>query len=222
VDSWRISPECGVPWKTGLPWLSRLTIYGADGKSRGHLRQWSWDDVIFRRELKLISPTKDGITVFRAEKSFALGQSAVRAGEMLVARWPDANALVRVEKVAANDVIYFRLPDAAGEDFAGASKSIGDPQARERIMEFASLAEAAAKGQPQEKAQAMVALGDAFEAAWKRSRKNADETFSQGGASLVLRENGHALGFTNLFEDLTLFYQVPGLPKEARDEYIQL
>lgn len=111
---------------------------------------------------------------------------------------------------------------AAGEDFAGASKSIGDPQARERIMEFASLAEAAAKGQPQEKAQAMVALGDAFEAAWKRSRKNADETFSQGGASLVLRENGHALGFTNLFEDLTLFYQVPGLPKEARDEYIQL
>ncbi len=105
--------NCSIPWKAGLPWFARLTIYGADGKSRGHLRQWSWDDVVFRRELKLISPTKNGITVFRAEKSFALGQATVREGETLVARWPDVTALTRAEERAGREIIYFRLPDAA-------------------------------------------------------------------------------------------------------------
>lgn len=104
--------NCSIPWKAGLPWFTRLTIYGADGKSRGHLRQWSWDDVVFRRELKLVSPTKNGITVFRAEKSFALGQAAVREGETLVARWPDIAASARAEERTAREVIYFRLPDA--------------------------------------------------------------------------------------------------------------
>ena len=101
---WKKLPE--------LPWFTRLTIYGADGKSRGHLRQWSWDDVVFRRELKLVSPTRNGITVFRAEKSFALGQAAVREGETLVARWPDIAALARAVERTAREVIYFRLPDA--------------------------------------------------------------------------------------------------------------
>lgn len=124
--------NCSIPWKAGLPWFSRLTIYGTDGKSHGHLRQWSWDDVVFRHELALTSPMKDGIAAFRAEKSFGLGRTLVREGEMLVARGPDSAALSRVENAVAHDVIYFRLPDAAassGGSLRGFSQRgrTGDP-----------------------------------------------------------------------------------------------
>lgn len=111
--------KCDVPWRAGLPWFGRLTIYGGNGQSRGHLRHWSWDDVIFRRELSVQPEKAPGITVFRAVKPLAIGKSVLREGELLVVKRPDATALSRVEKALGRDEIFFRLPDAA--DSAGGS-----------------------------------------------------------------------------------------------------
>ena len=110
LDAWR--SHCQIPWKAGLPWFARLTLYGSDGKSRGHLRNWAWDEVVFRRELHLITAPVHGITEFRAEKTFAIGHTTLQAGETLVARRPDPTDLARIEKAAARDLVFFRLPDA--------------------------------------------------------------------------------------------------------------
>ena len=110
LDAWR--QHCGIPWQAGLPWFSRLTLYGSDGKSRGHLREWAWDEVIFRRELHLLAPPAHGISTFRVEQPIALGHTTLRAGDTLVARWPDPADLARIEKSAARDLVFFRLPDA--------------------------------------------------------------------------------------------------------------
>ena len=109
LDAWR--NHCGIPWKAGLPWFARLTLYGSDGKSRGHLREWAWDDVVFRRELHWQKSPEHGISVFCAGKPFALGQATVQAGETLVARRQDPAALAHIEKAAARELVFFRLPD---------------------------------------------------------------------------------------------------------------
>ncbi|MES2921537.1 MAG: hypothetical protein V4819_08325 [Verrucomicrobiota bacterium] len=86
---------------------------------------------------------------------------------------------------------------ASNEDFAGASRYVEDLQLQERITAFGSMAEAAGRGEPLEKAQAMIALGDAFEHAWKQLGTEDSDRFYQGATSLVLRENARGLGFSD-------------------------
>lgn len=105
--------ECRIPWHVGLPWFARLTVYGADGRSRGHFRQWSWDDVVFRRELRVAEAPREGITMLRVDAPFALGKSILQAGDTLVARWPDLASVREIASAAARNEVYFRLPDAA-------------------------------------------------------------------------------------------------------------
>ncbi len=111
VREW--TKSCDIPWRAGLPWFARVTIYGANGKSRGHFRQWSWEDVIFKRGLHVEAPLKDGVTVLRATDAMALGRSAILKDERLVLRWPDRETVVAMEKAAARNVIFFRLPNGA-------------------------------------------------------------------------------------------------------------
>ena len=42
---------CRIPWYAGLPNFARLTVYDRAGKSRGHIRDWRWNDVCFNRAL---------------------------------------------------------------------------------------------------------------------------------------------------------------------------
>lgn len=137
--------ECRIPWCAGLPWFARLTVYGADGRSRGHFRQWSWDDVVFRRELRVTEAPREGITKLRVAAPFALGKSMLQAGDTLVARWPDLKAVHDMAKAAARDEVYFRLPDSAASSgwslrqFTARSGESSSPQltvkwARDRIV----------------------------------------------------------------------------------------
>jgi hypothetical protein len=43
--------KCRIPWRAGLPNFARLTLYNTAGKSRGHIRQWRWNDVSFNAGL---------------------------------------------------------------------------------------------------------------------------------------------------------------------------
>jgi len=105
---------CDIPWRAGLPWFSRLTLYDADGKSRGHFRSWSWDSVVFAPGLRVESPEKDGLTVLRAKDRVMLGRTEINKDERLVLRWCDIKTVAAVEKEAARDAIFFRLPGAGG------------------------------------------------------------------------------------------------------------
>jgi hypothetical protein len=105
---------CGIPWRAGLPWFSRLTLYDVDGKSRGHFRSWSWDSVIFALGLRVETPEKNGITVLRANDRVVVGRTKISKGERLVLRWADLKAVAAMEKEAGRDVVYFRLPDGGG------------------------------------------------------------------------------------------------------------
>ncbi len=117
--------SCRVPWRAGLPWFARLTIYGTDGRSRGHFRQWSWDDVVFRREAAVERPTRDGLTPLRIDHPMLLENKPVGKGELLVARWPDLAALRVLESTAGRDVVYFRLPDSSASSGWSLGQFIG-------------------------------------------------------------------------------------------------
>jgi hypothetical protein len=48
IDSWR---ACGKPWRAGLPVFARLSVYAANQKLRGQIRNWNWDELCFNRNL---------------------------------------------------------------------------------------------------------------------------------------------------------------------------
>ena len=222
LNAWR--SHCQIPWKAGLPWFARLTLYGTDGKSRGHLRNWAWDEVVFRRELHVISASAHGISEFRVEKAFAIGHTTLQAGETLVARRPDRTDLARIENSAARDLVLFRLPDptATGggslSDFANrtttttttstARLSLTHADGYDAFGDFEALSEmddpdnpdtAALVKELNEVAVDPTDLPTQFPAALVRQ---AFET------ALTTAQNATQMKLANLFEDLTFFQEL--------------
>ena len=106
----------GLPWRAGLPVFARATVMDANNKSRGHVREWSWDDICFNSALEIVSPTNLGVTMFRAKRDTRLEDAAVRAGQIVVTRLPDRAALSHAAAAApianARGVVFFRFPDS--------------------------------------------------------------------------------------------------------------
>lgn len=112
LERWR--QRCQTPWRAGLPWFARVSLYDKTGRSRGHIRRWSWDDICFNRDLATVSPTSMGMTVLKATAATSIGSSAIAEGETLVVRWPDLGALAAAGSDAPS-IVYFRLPNGAPE-----------------------------------------------------------------------------------------------------------
>ena len=109
---------CAIPWKAGLPNFSRITEYSRkDGLSRGHVRDWSWDQICFNPKLVPVTNTQNGTTLLRATDRTLIGNSPVQAGDLVGLRWPDRDALAsavqEVERTKAVGIVYFRLPDSS-------------------------------------------------------------------------------------------------------------
>lgn len=108
---------CPLPWRVGLPNFSRLTLVDKEGVSRGNIRRWDWGDVWFSSLLQPLGETKAGETRLGVTANGVLGATPLEAGETIVARYPDREALSSllpsVAASGAEGVIYFRL---AGED----------------------------------------------------------------------------------------------------------
>ena len=124
--------DCKIAWRAGLPTFARVTIFSADGKSRGHLRVWNWDDLSFNPALRPLGDTALGLTLFRAAGNARLGNTAVKDGDYIATRVPDrialGQAVAAAEKTTARGVTFFRLPD--GTDPSGFSlPQLGDLQA---------------------------------------------------------------------------------------------
>lgn len=109
--------RCSKPWRAGLPSFARLTLYDRDGKSRGHIRNFSWADVCFNPALATRDGERDGTTLFRATAPTVVANTPVAEGELVAARWPDRRLLERaVQKskaAGAAGVLWFRLPQAS-------------------------------------------------------------------------------------------------------------
>ncbi|HKP05160.1 MAG TPA: DUF3142 domain-containing protein [Chthoniobacterales bacterium] len=108
--------EVQIPWRVGLPVFARMTVFDPDGKSRGHVRNWNWDDVCFSSALEVVAPTNLGVTTLRAKRDTRVDNAVVRAGQLVTARLPDRAALSRAvsaaQKTNARGVVYFRFPDS--------------------------------------------------------------------------------------------------------------
>jgi hypothetical protein len=109
--------KCKTSWRAGLPAFARVTLFGPDGKSRGHVREWNWDDLCFNKSLVPLRATALGLTLFKAQASTRIANTPVKAEQRVAVRWPDRAALIRVieqvKKTNARGVVFFRLPDSS-------------------------------------------------------------------------------------------------------------
>ena len=109
--------KCRIPWRAGLPNFARLTVYNTAGKSRGHIREWRWNDVCFNTALVDANIKAGAETVLlRAVQKTQIAGTSINANELIAARWPNraalADAAVAAKAAKANGVIFFRLPDS--------------------------------------------------------------------------------------------------------------
>ena len=107
--------RCPVPWFAGLPTFARVTVYDAAGRSRGHLRAWDWDDLVFNPALVLDRPPAGGTTVLRAVRPTPVGESPLPAGGYAATRTAELAAIrdgmTQARAAGARGVVWFRLPD---------------------------------------------------------------------------------------------------------------
>lgn len=118
MAGWR---ACKIPWRAGLPTFARETTYSGAGDSRGHIRNFAWDDLCFNRGIETVGKTEKGVTLFQVKRETQLTGTPLNPGEWVAARWPDlaalSDAIAMAKRAGARGVTYFRLPE--GTDAGG-------------------------------------------------------------------------------------------------------
>lgn len=118
ISAWR---ACKIPWRAGLPNFARVTVFSPEGRSRGHIRNFSWSELCFDPALETETPSNLGVTLFRVVKPASLADTPLSVGETIAARWADPaavrGAIAAAKAAGAGGVIFFRLPD--GTDAGG-------------------------------------------------------------------------------------------------------
>lgn len=108
--------NCRTAWRAGLPSFARVTLFDLSGKSRGHIREWNWDDLCFNKSLATLRPTELGVTVFKPKAATRVTNTPVKVDQLLAVRRPDRAGLIRVieqvKKTNARGLVFFRLPDS--------------------------------------------------------------------------------------------------------------
>jgi hypothetical protein len=108
---------CQKPWRAGLPCFARLTVYDSKGKSRGQIRNWSWDEIVLNRAFVSTGPTELGTDLLRANSATRIANVRVQPGDQPAVRMTDrtalAEAIARVKETSAQGVVLFRFPDSS-------------------------------------------------------------------------------------------------------------
>jgi hypothetical protein len=108
--------KTGIAWRAGLPVFARATVFDAEGKSRGHVRAWNWDDICFNSALEIAAPTELGVTTLRAKRDTRVEDAAVRAEQLVTTRLPDraalSHAVAAARQTNARGMVFFRFPDS--------------------------------------------------------------------------------------------------------------
>lgn len=114
IDSWR---ACRKPWRAGLPVFARLSVYDANNKLRGQIRNWNWDEICFNQSFQLVRGGQFGTTILRAAIPTSIANTAIKAGEELIVREADRgtlqDAIAAALRAGAQSIVFFRLPDSS-------------------------------------------------------------------------------------------------------------
>jgi hypothetical protein len=105
--------SCRTPWRAGLANFERLTLFEADGKLVGHLKQWTPESIAHADFLETL-PRFSGGTDYRVKQATILHGTRLEASQRLVWRTPDDQSL-RTLTTAAFDagacgIVWFALP----------------------------------------------------------------------------------------------------------------
>ena len=105
--------SCRTPWRAGLANFERLTLFEADGKLTGHLKQWE-PESIARADFLETLPQFSGGTGYRISRAAILHGTRLEASQVLVWRAPDDESLRALITAAfdagARGVVWFALP----------------------------------------------------------------------------------------------------------------
>jgi hypothetical protein len=113
IESWR---ACHKPWRAGLPVFARLSLYDANDKLRGQIRNWNWDELCFNRSFQLVNGGQFATTILRATTPISIGNTKINPGEELIVREVDRGALhdaiAAALRAGLQGIVFFRLPDS--------------------------------------------------------------------------------------------------------------
>jgi hypothetical protein len=113
IEAWR---ACRKPWRAGLPVFARLSVYDANQKLRGQIRNWNWDELCFNRSFEVANGGQFGASTLRATRSTSIANTPIHPGDEVIVREVDRGALRDAINAAlradAQGVVFFRLPDS--------------------------------------------------------------------------------------------------------------
>jgi hypothetical protein len=134
IESWR---SCRKPWRAGLPVFARLSVYDANDKLRGQIRNWNWEELCFNRSFQLVNGGQFATTILRATTPTSIANTAVNPGEELIVREVDRGALrdaiATALRAGAQGVVFFRLPDSTAAS-GWSLHQLGHLQAEPRLV----------------------------------------------------------------------------------------
>jgi hypothetical protein len=134
IESWR---ACRKPWRVGLPAFARLSVYDANQKLRGQIRNWNWDELCFSRSFQIANGGQFGASILRATKSTSIANTPIHPGDEVIVREVDRTALrgaiSSALRAGAQGVVFFRLPDSTAS--SGRSlRQLGHLEAGPRLI----------------------------------------------------------------------------------------
>jgi len=113
IESWR---ACRKPWRAGLPVFARLSVYDANQKLRGQIRNWNWDELCFNPSFEMSNGGKFGTSILSAIRSTSIANTPIHPGDELIVREVERaalqNAISTALRAGAQGVVFFRLPDS--------------------------------------------------------------------------------------------------------------
>jgi hypothetical protein len=113
IEAWR---ACRKPWRAGLPVFARLSVYDANQKLRGQIRNWNWDELCFNRSFEVANAAQFGASILRATTSTSIANTPIHPDDEVIVREVDRGALRDAINAAlradAQGVVFFRLPDS--------------------------------------------------------------------------------------------------------------
>lgn len=106
--------HCETPWRVGLPCFARVSLFDPDGRSRGHLRDWSWDQIVFHGALRDVPLQGAGLHALEVTQQTRLHATDLLQGQKLVVREVDLTVARQCARQAhesgARGLVWFRLP----------------------------------------------------------------------------------------------------------------
>src|SRR5262249_49309319 len=116
--------------------FARLSVYDANDKLRGQIRNWNWDELCFNRSFQFVNGGQFGTTILRAATPASIANTAIDAGEELIVREADRSALrdaiAAALRAGAQGIVFFRLPDSTASS-GWSLHQLGHLQAEPRL-----------------------------------------------------------------------------------------